>query len=222
MRSITSRAFELIPCISNACTLECAQRSHRQPQVHAWRRTPLHAVRLRLSPALCHRCSRATCEQQRCSCEHRLARTIAAQGLCRRRAQMRAPHSLPDSASMPIAWREVEGSDLRPRLPSWRLVWLTQVWCVSLSVSWAATSYACTIKSCMECEQGMRPRVRRKVRGVNGRIFFYWESRRFYERSILGSSRGAQNWPYRLCLTVIDLIAVNPARTQHRARDPSL
>ena len=35
--------------------------------------------------------------------------------------------SLPDSASMPIAWREVEGSELRPRLPSRRLVWLTQV-----------------------------------------------------------------------------------------------
>ena len=153
MRSITSRAFEPIPCISNACTLECAQRSQRQP-VHAGgaRRSTLP-----LSLALCHRCSRATCEQQRCSCEHRLARTIAAQGLCRRRAQMRAPHSLPESASMPIAWREVEGSDLRPRLPSWRLVWLTQVWCVPLSVRLGCYQPVHgPIESCMECEHGMR------------------------------------------------------------------
>ena len=163
MRSITSRAFEPIPCISNACTLECAQRSQRQP-VHAGgaRRSTLP-----LSLALCHRCSRATSEQAllvRASC---LARTIAAQILRRRIAQMRAPHSLPDSASMPIAWREVEGSDLRPRLPSWRLVWLTQVWCVPLSVRLGCYQPVHgPIESCMECEHGMRvpssPRVGRE------------------------------------------------------------
>lgn len=152
MRSITSRAFEPIPCISNACTLRAEKPETTGTR---WRRTPLHAASLSGSlPPLLARNKRAQALLVRASC---LARTIAAQILRRRIAQMRAPHSLPDSASMPIAWREVEGSDLRPRLPSWRLVWLTQVWCVPLSVRLGCYQPVHgPIESCMECEHGMR------------------------------------------------------------------
>ena len=82
MRSIISRALELITmCIKR---LDAGMRTEK-PQTITRRicRTlegaRRYTVRLPLSLALCHRCSRAPCEQQRCSCEHRCARTIAAE-----------------------------------------------------------------------------------------------------------------------------------------------
>ena len=183
-------------------TLQCALR-RQSPGAHATR-WKAHAATLCTLRSLVGSATvaRAPCEQQRCSSEQHYCARHSSRGYSRRRrAQKSAPHSWPDilTAHRSRLLGVVDGSDLRPRLPSWHLVWLTQVWCVSLSVRLGCYQPVHgPIESCMECEHGMRVPSSSRVGRANGRKNFYCESRPFLDRSILGSSRGAQNCPFRL------------------------